>query len=660
MKNRIIVFEEIEKTSKFTVDWYLLQKAKVYYYRIASPSKEEPWIKRYIEQHLICSIEENHNILGLAVGLYPDLAYANVDKIFASFEDDEIVKRLAGLYDGEAVFDVFKKNLLGYLQRFYYLNFVIDKLSNIFPGEEIYFIPTLKKDGYRNISLNTHEFNIIKDLILKNGAFCLEDNGVKFPRWFACISAIHQTGVFIKIRLQITGFILWAAAISFLNSFRRRKNARSSYKFGIMIISPARQFANNVQKVDFLIDENNIKKEDVLFISWKKLSGQNRDHMRQKGLDFADGLLNRITTAAYLKIVSTNLRLLAESLKPGRRSFILESAQLLFTCHAMWHSFSDTHEITNLVSYCDFGPQSLARNIVLSKKGVKTWYYTDAFNFTNLFISDGNANNVPFYSSIIGLLNYDYFVSWSDDLISYFKIHTRRIKNFINIGCLWSSHVKAIRDGAIRSDLLNILDKRGFKSGHKLVSVFDSTYADYTVTPYEHGIEFLKGIYRLAEEVPDIFIVYKEKKPRTVIKRDSKEMLHWIMKLERHPRCYLPLARMNTSEAIAFSDLVISFPFTSTTFEALCARKKALYYDASGKFHGTFYDQVPGLVCHDYEELLSRVKELLYSTTSEEYDRYLEQFIKGRMEPYLDSDALSRFRKVLASSEERERYLVRR
>ena len=91
-------------------------------------------------------------------------------------------------------------------------------------------------------------------------------------------------------------------------------------------------------------------------------------------------------------------------------------------------------------------------------------------------------------------------------------------------------------------------------------------------------------------------------------------------------------------------------PFTSTTFEALSVRNRAIWYDATNKFTDTFYDQILGLVCHGYEILLGRVKDLLFNISDMDYNEYLDKFVKGSIEKYLDGMAITRFRKLLAEN----------
>ena len=60
------------------------------------------------------------------------------------------------------------------------------------------------------------------------------------------------------------------------------------------------------------------------------------------------------------------------------------------------------------------------------------------------------------------------------------------------------------------------------------------------------------------------------------------------------------------------------------------------------------YDQIPGLCVHGFDELTARVDKLLYKTTDEEYNEYLDRHIRGKVESHLDGLALTRFRQLLA------------
>lgn len=650
MKEKIIVFEEIYNYLRPLIKWYQINGYKIYYFRLNGLCKDKRWVKRYIANGALIKIDEKYDILSTFIGMYPDSAYDNIEKIaYFALSDDPIVSMIIKLYNDGSIRDVFKKNLGSELQRFYYLNFILHNLNKVFLDKKIYFAPTLHKEGYRINVIGGSSYLNFMDLVLSSEAGVCENKNFAFPIWFRLASKFYDGWKFFAINLKISSFLF----LSLLNSLKRmvNKSERKHYRFGIMIVVPERQFANEVRRVDFLIDEEKIKKEEVLFISWKKLSTSNRRYLIQNNLQFVDGLLSKFSANTFLDIIPPSVSLLSKAIGYRKKMFILEAALLLLICHAMWEAFKSRYLIDNLITHTDFGVQSVARNILLSKDNTRTWYYIDANNWPNYFTANGKDDNIcKFGSAHFGYLNYDYLLTWSDEVSDYFKKHRQNIKHYINVGCLWAEHIKEIERGKIKSDFKERVFKLGFKEDHKLVAVFDSTYFDNSITTYEDGIKFLMGILRLLEDISNIFVIFKEKKSRSFVKRYSRAMIDLLEEIDKHPRCFLPFNELSPSEVITFSDLTISFPFTSPTFEALSARKKALYYDASDKFRNTFYDRIPGLVCHSYDELLNKTKKLLFNTVDNEYDRYLDEFVKGRVELYLDGKALTRFRELLTNA----------
>jgi hypothetical protein len=178
------------------------------------------------------------------------------------------------------------------------------------------------------------------------------------------------------------------------------------------------------------------------------------------------------------------------------------------------------------------------------------------------------------------------------------------------------------------------------------VAVFDSTYADGSLTPYSDGLAFVEGLIRLLGDLPNIYLVIKEKKPRQHV-GPGADLARTYQTLGSHPRCLFAGHKISASEIVACADLSISFPFTTTAIEALGAKRKAIFSDAVNKYSGTYYDSVPGLVTHGYEQLISRVQHLLFKTTEQEYEEYLATCVKGDVEPFLDGYGLTRFRELL-------------
>jgi polysaccharide biosynthesis PFTS motif protein len=194
-----------------------------------------------------------------------------------------------------------------------------------------------------------------------------------------------------------------------------------------------------------------------------------------------------------------------------------------------------------------------------------------------------------------------------------------------------------------------------------VVAVFPAWYQDNSVIPPEDGLAFVEDVRRLLDDFPDIVLVVKEKQPRWFFVRHPSRAVRQAYggprgariyaaydALERQARCVLPGHAMSASELIAASDVVISYPFTSTTYEALAGGVKALYHDPNARHHGAFYDRIPGLVTHDYPSLARRVRELLDETPSADYVDYLTKHFVGVLEPDLEARALTRFRALLA------------
>jgi polysaccharide biosynthesis PFTS motif protein len=330
---------------------------------------------------------------------------------------------------------------------------------------------------------------------------------------------------------------------------------------------------------------------------------------------------------------------------------MVRTATRLILGLGVWRAFTDYFRIGKFVTYADQTVDHIGRNIVLKQHGTSVWQYLDGQNTSEAMPAvDGR----PWRSDLWGYLYYDVMVCWDEPFVEYYRRHHQRVGRYIAVGCLWSEHVRLIREGVMPSAVAEQLLARGGTPGQKLVSVFPTWYHVDGVTAPEDGLEFVRGIEKLVAELPDVFVVLKEKHRRWYFAGDpvwgGEEVLAIYQayeELERHPRFWLPGHAADTSGIVAVSDLVISFPFTSVTVEALGAGVRGLYFDPRDKYRGGSYERVPGLVAHGYHELKARVEHLLYCTTDEEYRRYLDTHVKGYKDPFLDAMALKRFRSLL-------------
>jgi polysaccharide biosynthesis PFTS motif protein len=239
----------------------------------------------------------------------------------------------------------------------------------------------------------------------------------------------------------------------------------------------------------------------------------------------------------------------------------------------------------------------------------------------------------------------------------YYRSHPNNIRHFHKLGCLWSEHVRIINEQKLDNTTLDILlqkfEKNNMKTPKKIIGVFDvSTGSDAPLTETDI-IEFINGILLIAERYPDYGIIFKKKWSYKKMSGLTPNLIKYYKKIEYHSRCHLTDEMdSDPSETIAAADLVISAPFTSPTIESLGAQKKAIYFDPTGRFRNTYYDQIPGFVAHSSDELTTSIDYWLNEITDEQFHTFLKSHILCELDEYLDGLAITRFRQKLCSNKE--------
>jgi len=247
----------------------------------------------------------------------------------------------------------------------------------------------------------------------------------------------------------------------------------------------------------------------------------------------------------------------------------------------------------------------------------------------------------PFWS----YLCYDHFVTWDVFVAEYFKAHPGSFEETHVVGCLWGGHIRE-KDEAREQTAVP-----AFKNLENLyvVSCFDSTYSKNGLSSYSEGVTFAEHLLRLADECPDIRIVLKEKKDRSIHHvldpLLGPKLLEIYERMDSHSRIVACSNQTDASEVISVSDMVVSFPFTSTTFEALSINRPAIWHDPMGYYQDTPYGNVGGVTTHSYDELKARVLEIK-AVEEGEYKNPIPAD-SPLMDPYRDGKAIDRFRDLL-------------
>ncbi len=649
-KKKAVVFEYARGRHLPLIRWYLWRGYEVYFVNPETIQRSE---KSLFE------LERSRQIQRLAMRepLYhnnnpaADLAFEVNDTVYDNFYRNvsSAAKRMSKLYRSEDVHLAFKKHLLVELKDYFHCQLLRRQLDDLLSEKrKIIVIPHHINDAVTaSVYDRTLEKAGMADRVYKGR--------VEFPLWGRLLGSIIAGRR--KLRLvALCVHTMVKALFGYARSFRKRIQ-RKAYPFGIGVVSPVREFANEVRGVDVLLDGQKLRKDNTLFVPLIPLKKNHAQAMKEKGLIVANGMA---PSRGVVKDVLTNGATLLTRIFSTPTWLATVNAYLVKD-YLVWSRFQSRYKLDNFVTYADSGFNQVSRNILLKQNGAKTWYYLDTENLGALQFK-GSDTTPPHKHHYWGYLYYDHCVTWSQRLIDYYEMHKQKIGRYVSVGCLWSEHIRQVREGEIPSRLLERLVESGYQPGQKLVAVYDSTYHNLSRTTYFDGVAFAQGIEKLIDDVPDIFVVWKEKKNRLVWKEKqykrfhldegSSELASIYDRLGEHPRCFFAGYDSSSAEVSALCDLTISFPFTSTSIEALGAGAKAIFYLPNAKFSNSYVSKTPDLAAYQYEALCALVEKLLFNTPDAEYQNYLEKYIKGEIEPYLDGRGLTRFRQLLSESAE--------
>jgi polysaccharide biosynthesis PFTS motif protein len=333
-----------------------------------------------------------------------------------------------------------------------------------------------------------------------------------------------------------------------------------------------------------------------------------------------------------------------------KKNFLRNGVEIKAACNAFlnyfkWLRVLENVKLRHFITHCDFGMSHVGRNLALNQAGVQTWYFTDSMNFGLNFKEEKKGFEMyhPFWT----YLNYDHFVTWDEFLARYFKDHPGTFKHIHVVGCLWSEHIK--KQNRTKNQTIDFPFKN-FEDNF-ILAAFDTTYTRNGLTSYAEGLAFAENLIQLADACIDIYIFLKEKKERnihyTLDPILGPKLLTLYNKIDVHPRITICSDQVNASELISISNMTVSFPFTSTTFEALSVNKPAIWHDPMGYYRNTPYGKIDGITTHSYEELKAMVLEFKEIRPN----AYQNPIPKNSplMDPYMDGNAIDRFRDLLIS-----------
>ena len=641
-KNRkIIVFEEIGFFWVLLVLYHVYKKNQVYYFLISPIVEKMKIIKKGIDQNTIVKIKYADMDLYVQYNFFRT-ALEEVEKIFyEELGNSKVIQLMKNFIGSDAIEDAYKKSLAPTLYDLHRLNLFLEiKSQETGIGEkDIIFYPGVTYCDTKNINSLNLDF---------------------MKKYYANVSFLGKISIeiyhLIK-KIMVLGILLvfpfWILTKIGIPSLNKRE--RIIFRYGIRVGSGDWSLNNKYRTFDFLLDGENINHENTVFCVEEKISEQYKEKISDKNyktIDIRNDLrninMNFFITIFLKKFFPVYLSSLVNSL--SEHIFIIKLTPEILYRYLVWEAFSEQYSIKHYVSYNEYLPSDIIRNVVLEKQGIKTWCYAHSCNNLDLItpkkFKELLVTHYAYYY-------YDNFVVWGNKMANHYRDHPTNIKNFLILGCLWSEHIMDVKEKNLGNEtLFNAREKfakNGIISPQKVIGVFDTSAEDITPLHKEDMIIFINSVLRLLNECPDVVIIFKNKKSLKYILRVEPDLAPFYNKIRDHPRCFLTdELYADPSEVIAASDLIISAPFTSPTIEALGARIKAFYYDPTNRFSGCYYDYIPNFVAHNFRDLITFVNYWLYKISEEDHNIFIDTYVKEELDRYADGRAITRFRELLA------------
>jgi len=310
-------------------------------------------------------------------GMWGDRAFSVINDVYAKLNKKNFVKNLLKKFGLAAELSI-KKELTTQLSRFFYLNELLGCLSDLFDSK-IIFVPAsgLNYVYYTTSSQEALHYTFLWNLVSSASIKLKQHQSVSFSKlvrmrgFFLLFSELFVRH-FRMVSRTIKGFCIAIKNILY-------PKANKLWKYGVMIICD-RQFWNDIEGLDFLIDGKHIKKEEIVFIRYPfvHLGSRELAYIRRKNLNFINNLYDYYSIAAWIEVLRSYFLIVFTG-----RPFLLKVAQELCLQSAVWKSFSSRVHLDNIIGHHDVSISALCRNIILEERqGTQSWMYIDSIGYS--------------------------------------------------------------------------------------------------------------------------------------------------------------------------------------------------------------------------------------------------------------------------------------
>lgn len=646
-KKIVLFFENIRPFHYPVLMFQIWRGREIYVFDFNCNLKKQMLVRYLINNDVIKRIYIN------PVAKEHDDAIDQTDTIYNGLRNNKLTKTISSLYETDETSLIFKKLLVNEIFKCIYLNkYLSEKEKSFGSSRALYFVP--------------ENYKINEKIIKKYGSYTLIPlERMKIFRWIMLFSAaVHFLD---KLKYCVASFfyiLLQIVLKNFDSLLKGKKIIPVHFEYAIPIDQIFQTKFKGKRGFDFLLDHKSITKENTVFILNISVKEDWLGYYKKKGYNFfttkhifsLNKLINVGQNYSYDKV---SIRTLAEMFMCWNTFAILMHAFFVSVrTYVNWGLIYNHISFNNYVYTNRESAEQLGVNILIRKQGGKTWCYS--LSMGGGYIYSKGVNSFNEYQHIIwSFLNPDYCLCTNEDVIYYYKLHHQKVRKYHPVGSIYSEMVRENIKYLKKEDFLAKHFLQGVSNnGAKIVAFFDTSFIDSVEceTSFKDCIGFYQDILRLLNSLEDIFVIIKPAKSEAFFispegqwssPKKGRVIIDLWNTLKTNTKVFWAGDSGDIPAVMALSDLVVTHCMSSPTAEALGARKKAIWYESGDVHRGVMYDKIPGLIAHGYKELEERIEELLYEISDEEYNEYLDKYIKGKVESHLDGLALTRFRQLL-------------
>lgn len=626
----------------------LLRGDRVMVFDFEMSLKRSNWLAKLINQGRIkrIFIKPNAKEHGDAI----DLA----EELFSKTGSRKLPQLISALFKDTETDLIFKKEMVGDIFRWIYISKYLSVFEKSADPSQQHLLILGRTRGnlkYFNLFLPDRSRQIDMDFM---------------PFWAAPFGLAVYASIWAKYYAASVYCIVVYGSLAMLGWLRSPDKSKKTLNFVVAVEQPFLTKFKGQRSYDFLLDDEGINKSNTLFLvgkfasdAWMSEQAANGNHLARFEKMYKPGAFYGVDRQYFNFIMTWHL------LKTMVVQFAASSAFL----GAFAKSLKAYINCSRLVSQLSFNnyiytnnesANQIATNIFLRRHGCTTWYYL-IFLVGGYPRSKGRNDFSSHRNTLWAFLNPDCLIAMNEDVVGYFRLHRQQVRNYRVLGSIYSEMVRINTESMGREDAVRQYFPRDIGSGKKVCAFFDTTFVDEeeAFASFEDGRRFYEDILKLLDSRNDILVVIKPSKDESFFisptgqwssPEKGADIVRLINRLKEHSRVHYAGDAGDIPTIMAMSDVVVTHCMSSTTAEALGARKKAFWYEAGEKHRGLLYDSLPELVVHGYAGLEERIDQLLYRISDKEYDDYLDRYIRGAVESHVDGRALTRFRALLARS----------